>query len=330
MTWITWRRYRVRMIAMALYVVALVVLMILTQHAFENAAVICARVHVDINQGFRCDAAAGAESNASYVQTTIALLPLFIGLVFGTPMVASELERKTNRLAWTQGITRTRWLLGTWLTLAVPTVVVMSLFALVVQWWATHVVSSISSGGGLIQPAQMLISGVAPIALTLLLLTFGMFIGIVVRRFFSPYATSVVAFLVVMGIMSTEVLPSLAPKVVVPTSSYGTIELSNSLRAQPWFIRSSYRWIPGYHVGHHALTVNAAVRYCSIVANWAQYDSIGKGLDGCLAPHGLQSIGLYQPASRYWLLQWREAGVYVELTGVLLGLSIWAIRRWST
>jgi hypothetical protein len=157
-----------------------------------------------------------------------------------------------------------------------------------------------------------------------------MFIGIVVRRFFSPYATSVVAFLVVMGIMSTEVLPSLAAKVIVPTSSYGTIELSNSLRAQPWFIRSSYRWIPGYHVGHHALTVNAAVRYCSIVANWAQYDSIGKGLDGCLAPHGLQSIGLYQPASRYWLLQWREAGVYVELTGVLLGLSIWAIRRWST
>src|SRR5665213_1110925 len=290
MTWITWRRYRVRIISLGLYVVALIVFMVLTQHAFQNAAVVCSRLHVDINQGDYCNAASLAKSHGSLVETAIALLPFFIGFVLGTPLVASELERKTNRLAWSQGVTRTRWLVRTWLTLAIPTVVVMSLFALIVHWWATHIVTSISSGGGLIQPAQMLISGVAPIALALLLLTLGMFIGITVRRFFSPYATSAVAFLVVMGVVQTEVLSSLAPKVIVPTSSFGITKLPNALRSQPWFITSSYQRIPGFHVGAHARSVSAAIQYCTHTANWMKYNSIGKGYPACMLVHGLQVI----------------------------------------
>jgi ABC-type transport system involved in multi-copper enzyme maturation permease subunit len=303
------------MISLGLYVVALIVFMILTQHAFQNAAAVCSRLHVEVNLGRHCNAAASAESHGSLVETAIALLPLFVGLFLGTPLVASELERKTNRLAWSQGITRTKWLVSTWLTLAIPTVVVMSLFALIVQWWATHIVTSISSGGGLIQPAQMLISGVAPIAFALLLLTLGMFIGITVRRFFSPYATSVVGFLVVLGVMQF-VLPSLAPKIVVPTSPFGVTNLSTALRSQYWYIKSVDRLIPGFHLGKHAGSVSAILKYC-------------KGYPACFRAHGLQIVTLYQPAKHYWVLQWREAGIYVVATGVLLSLSIWSTRRWS-
>jgi hypothetical protein len=315
MTWITWRRYRVRIISLGLYMVALIVFMVLTQHAFQNAAVVCGRLHIDISQGRHCNSASSAESHGSLVETAIAFLPLFIGLVLGTPMVATELENKTNRLAWSQGVTRTRWLVRTWLTLAIPTVVVMSLFALIVEWWATHVVTSISSGGGLIQPAQMLISGVAPIALALLFLTLGMFIGIAVRRFLSPYATSVVGCFVVLGVMQF-VLPSLAPKVVVPTHPFGVTHLPKLLSSRPWFIKSVYRLAPGSHSGKHEQSVNAVLQYC-------------KGIPTCFETHGLQIVNLYQPASHYWVLQWREAGIYVAATAALLSLSIWSIRRWS-
>jgi ABC-type transport system involved in multi-copper enzyme maturation permease subunit len=315
MTWITWRRYRVRIISLALFMVALIVFMVLTEHAFQNAAVMCGRLHIDVKQGRHCNAASLAESRGSLVETAVALLPFIIGLVLGTPLVASELERKTNRLAWSQGVTRMRWLVGTWLTLAIPTVVVMSLFALIVQWWATHIVTSVSSGGGLIQPAQMLISGVAPIALALLLLTFGMFIGITVRQYFSPYATSVVAFLVVMSGMQF-VVSSLAPKVFVPTHPYGVTNLPIALRSRLWYVGSGLRRIPGFHVGAHGLSVSAASSYC-------------KGIPACIQAHGLQLVTYYQPASNYWTLQWREAGLYLAATGVLLSLSIWSIRRWS-
>jgi hypothetical protein len=53
------------------------------------------------------------------------VLPALFGLVIGSPLVATELQQSTNRLAWSQSITRTRWLaaklgVGT-LVVAVPT-----------------------------------------------------------------------------------------------------------------------------------------------------------------------------------------------------------------
>jgi ABC-type transport system involved in multi-copper enzyme maturation permease subunit len=295
--------------------VALVVLMVLTHHAFQNAAAVCSRLHIDINQGAHCNAASSAESHGSLVESAIALLPIFIGSILGTPLVASELERKTNRLAWSQGITRTRWLVRSWLTLAVPTVVVMSLLALIVQWWATHIVTSISSGGGLIQPAQMVISGVAPIALALLFLTLGMFIGITVRKYFSPYVTSVIAFIIVMAGMEF-LLPKLASTVIIPTHPFGVTNLPIGYRSRFWYIGGEYRLKPGFHLERHATTVTEILKLC-------------KGYTDCLISHGVQLVTLYQPASHYWILQWREAGLYVAATGILLSLSIWLIRRWS-
>ena len=41
MMWLTWRRYRVRIILLALYVVALIVFMIITEHAYQSALTSC-------------------------------------------------------------------------------------------------------------------------------------------------------------------------------------------------------------------------------------------------------------------------------------------------
>ena len=37
-------------------------------------------------------------------------LPAIVGVFWGAPLVARELEAGTHRLAWTQSISRTRWL----------------------------------------------------------------------------------------------------------------------------------------------------------------------------------------------------------------------------
>ena len=37
-------------------------------------------------------------------------VPGLIGMFWGAPLVAREFETGTFRLAWTQGVTRTRWL----------------------------------------------------------------------------------------------------------------------------------------------------------------------------------------------------------------------------
>ena len=38
------------------------------------------------------------------------VVPAIIGIFWGAPLVARELETGTYRLAWTQSVTRTRWL----------------------------------------------------------------------------------------------------------------------------------------------------------------------------------------------------------------------------
>ena len=329
MIWITWRRYRVRLIMLALYVVALIVFMVLTEHSFHSATAGCQQLKVILNEGRQCNTVLpGIESKASYVAVGLGILPLLIGLVLGTPMVASEFAGKTNRLAWLQGITRTRWLLATWLTLAIPTVVAMSLLAPVVQWWATHTQSTFSLGGDLIQPAQMVISGVDPIALALLALTFAMFVGIVCRRIVSPYATSVIGLGLVMTLMPTEVLSSLASKVVVPNRLNGIATFRRSLGQLPWLVRGGYRRLPGFRVGPHAFSLSHTVRFCTNSAYWPNVVVNGNEPTSCFTKHGWQSVEFYQPASHYWILQWREAGLYAGAVLIILGLSVWAVRRW--
>jgi hypothetical protein len=324
MTWITWRRYRARIILLGLYVVALVVDMPLTERAYQ-VAVRAAHGEYTSGGGTPLNSAL---SHASVVDVGLALLPFVIGLVLGAPLVATEFERKTNRIAWLQGVTRTRWLLTTWATLAVPTVLVMALLSPLVQWWASHTVSSFSSGGGLIQPMQMDVSGVAPIALALFTLTFGMFIGIVVRRYFSPYPTSVLGLAVVMGVMPTRILSSLAPKVVVP-QTLGRFTMGPSLGSNPWFLWNGYQRPPGFRAGLHTRTVHAVVSYCSNPLHASKYSTGGQGYWYCLKAHSVQLVNTYQPASHYWTLQLREAGIYVVLAALLLGLSVWSVRRWS-
>jgi hypothetical protein len=202
MIWITWRRYRVRLVIVAMYVLVLIVFMIITEHAFQVAVHKCVQA-LTPNVHINCSSASPVgpdtkvmrpfsrvlrtESHASQVAIGILFLPILIGSVFGTPLIASEMDAKTNRLAWSQSVTRTRWFLTSWLTLAIPAVSAMSLFALIVQWWVTHINASLFSGGGLNQQLPFEISGVVAIAYTIFALSFGVCVGILVRRFVSPY-----------------------------------------------------------------------------------------------------------------------------------------------
>ena len=40
------------------------------------------------------------------------VVPAVIGIFWGAPMIAREIEAGTYRLVWTQSITRTRWLVS--------------------------------------------------------------------------------------------------------------------------------------------------------------------------------------------------------------------------
>lgn len=325
--WLTWRRYRVRIILLALYVVALIVFMIVTEHAYQSALTSCGFRPTGTQLGACTGVISGAKSHASYVVIGLQILPLLIGLILGTPLIASELEAKTNRLAWTQGVSRTKWLLTSWLTFVIPVVIAMSLLALTSQWWLTHVHASDFVGTSLIQSNQFSISGVAPIAEAVFALSFGVCIGALWRRMSWSIAATIVGLWLVVGTMMGRIVPSLAPQVAVPVSA---AKLPSSLG---WLVSAGVRRTPGVRVGQHASSVTSIVQHCTNIANSGPTIQSGGGnasLDelNCLTSHGVQAVNFYQPPSHYWILQWREAGVYFVLVAALLGLSVWLVRRW--
>ena len=47
----------------------------------------------------------------------------------------------------------------------------------------------------------------------------------------------------------------------------------------------------------------------------------------CLAQHGYTQLTRYQPASRFWPFQWIEGGWLLVLSGLLIAVTVWLVRR---
>ena len=65
------------------------------------------------------------------------LMPAIIGMFWGAPLISRELEGGTYRLAWSQSVTRSRWLAVKLGLLGLAAMAVAGLFSLVITWWAS-------------------------------------------------------------------------------------------------------------------------------------------------------------------------------------------------
>ena len=138
MIWMVLRRYRLLFALMLALVVGLVMWMYLLGRAFDDA-VGSAACH---RSTFGCDIYTDLNKQAIALNILLLFVPCLFGIVFGAPLVAGEFDQHTNRLAWTQGISRTKWLVSKWLTVLVVLVLFMTLLTLVAQWWAGRPMNS--------------------------------------------------------------------------------------------------------------------------------------------------------------------------------------------
>lgn len=115
MLWLTWRQHRGEALAVVAVGVGLAAVLALTglqmRSAFDAQGVggclspvqpaNCSGVVKGFEQQFQL--------YLSFYQW-FNLIPLVLGIFVGAPLVAREVERTTHLLAWTQGVTRTRWI----------------------------------------------------------------------------------------------------------------------------------------------------------------------------------------------------------------------------
>jgi ABC-type transport system involved in multi-copper enzyme maturation permease subunit len=258
------------------------------------------------------------------------LVPCLLGVVLGAPLVAGEIQQRTNRLAWTQNISRTRWLAIKWLVVGVIAMALVALLQILVQWWSGHVLINFLETGSLlgsnrITPRLFGVTGVVPIAYTFFAFALGAALGAIFRRTVWAVVGTIVVYgaataLMVFNIRAYQLSSPIFVQQKFTLSGPSVTYVPQIVLRQPaWNLGYSFRLAPGFS---SASSANEIAQRCQDQNyNFAPYLH-------CLAAHHVEAGSFFQPANRYWQLQWSEAAIYVAAALVLFGLALWAVRRW--
>jgi hypothetical protein len=248
---------------------------------------------------------------ARRLQTVLLILPVVIGAFWGAPLLAKEFDAGTYRLAWTQTVTRTRWLAGKVAVVGLASVAASGLLSLLITWWFSPFdKATLSRFGGEVFFER----NVTPLGYAAFAFAFGVTAGLLIRRTLPAMATTLVATIAAELATSTW----LRPKFRAPLQFIGPLKPLATTKGPP--VRDPTRpgdWIISQHFidpsGHPANTLR-------IHPN-----------DACLATRsclsGYQQLVTYQPASRYWAFQWEETAIFVAAAVLLIGFCFWWVRR---
>jgi ABC-2 family transporter protein len=184
------------------------------------------------------------------------LLPGVLGLALGSPLVAGEIEQHTDRLAWSQSVTRTRWLATKILVGAALIIAVTALLTLFLEWWteAVSLAASTNSGGfsGVrVQPGTFDLTGLVVVGYALFAYALGVALGTLIRRPAWAFAVGIPAFVFVRLAIEDWVRPTL----VTPISLRSFPNIYNQTAANGWVfertLSSGLRLIQLQPAGHY-------------------------------------------------------------------------------
>ena len=233
------------------------------------------------------------------------LIPGLIGVALAVPVLL-ELENGTVRLAWTQSVTRRRWV-TTKLGLAVGTVLLAAAgFSLLFTWYQ--------------RPFDQIygrwdkfdFDWIVPLGYALFALGLALAIGVLLRR---SALTLVIAFAIyVAGRLFVE--SWLRKRFIAPLSE--TLHTQAPKSGNAWIISEA----PSDKAGHTFAASPGLFQDCTKTG--PKGDRI---LDpSCLARHGAgYTHVVYQPASRFWEFQGIETALFGGVALLLIAFAAWRV-----
>jgi len=240
-------------------------------------------------------------------------LPGLFALALGASLIGEEVSNKTNRLAWSQGISRTRWLSRKLAVGAVVVGVLTLVLVPILNWWTGAVTLGLD-----IQPKLFDITGVVVVSYALFAFMLGVTLGAIIQRPAWAFAASVPVFgfirLVVGGLRSTLASPA------------SLIQQFQESPPNGWVLHAGYVPLgrtspaPGRTWSGYAQQVDACFNRVSSLAGQAH----------CALVAHVHWVWQYQPERHYWLLQWTETGIYVGLALVCFVATLIKVRGWRT
>jgi hypothetical protein len=343
--WASWRQFRTQgAVAFGALVVVVVIAAITGPHLIHLYNTTVATCTVRGN----CSAATAAflrndNSLRMWLGIGVIVVPGILGIFWGAPLVASELEAGTFRLAWTQSISRTRWLSVKLGVIGLASMVVAGLLSLMITWWSSPLDHAAMNVFGTFDQRDIVPIGYAAFAFAL-----GVTAGMLIRRTLPAMATTFVAFVTarlafIHWIRPHLMAPALRNIALDPsTTGYGSSGLmffdSGPSTLQPSPPNIPNAWINSTEIVNrtgHALTSQVLKADCPSVGAGGQGPNgpvpaaAQEALRHCVARIGAtyHEAVAYQPASRYWAFQWYETAIFFGAALILAGFCFWWVRR---
>jgi hypothetical protein len=335
MIWLTWRQFRSGAMLVSVGLVLLAALLALTGPGladdYASGVAACTGQEggcVEFAHAFFRDHQTGFLA----VTSLMLVLPPLLGLFWGAPLIARELDAGTHRLVWNQSVTRTRWLAAKLGLVGLAVVASVGLASIVVTWWAGSVDEAAAGDFPRMRPLLFAARGIVPVGYAAFAFALGVTAGLLIRRTVPAMAVTLVVFVALQIAMPTLLRAHLvAPKTSDVVIGTGNLEMFQAGPGGPIRVRATADDPGAWLLSSH--TVDAAGREVAFVPLSTESGRCRPGLEGidpCLAEIerlGYRQRVTYQPSSKFWLLQWIETGIYGVLALGLAGCCFWRIRR---
>jgi hypothetical protein len=319
MTYLTWRQHRLQAVIALTLLAAFAALMVITglQAAAQWHAALasCSAAHACASLP---DIVLGSHPVGFLVVLTL-LVPALLGMLLGAPLVASELEAKTSQFAWTQGVTRMRWLAVRTGWLLLGTAAFTGAVSALVTWWSGPANAQQANG---FNPGRFDIMGIAPVGYAVFAVALGIAAGAVLRRVLPAIAVTVAGFIAVRAAIFTVARPHYQAAV---THVYGLTQ-NWAPAGAAWQVASGTVAPGGARIG---ITDGPAIgpNVPSVVIPTSCRGPSDQAALACMQSAGFRQFVTYQPADRYWLFQGIEAGIFVALAAALIAVAFAVLYR---
>jgi hypothetical protein len=326
MAWVTWRQHRVALAGVAAPLAALAVYVWiagLQMHHAYAAATAC--------RPLTSPACGNLFVNADQMNPVLAsgyallAVPALIGIFVGAPVLAREMETGTFRYAWTQGFGRWRWTLVKLVALAVVVAAAAGAVSVLLSWYyqpyfAPRSPAMSFSEVSPLTPGLFPLRGVAFAAWTVAAFAIGGLAGMLIRRVVPAIAATLAAYAalaVATGMLLRQhyLAPLVTSKLSTPVAAWITSQ---------WLTKDGTR-SPAH--GDRAISLFQHLCPASALGEPGSSGQLPVSPVQCFLQHGYTQWTSYQPAGRFWPLQWIEGGGLLALSVLLIAATVWLVRR---
>jgi ABC-type transport system involved in multi-copper enzyme maturation permease subunit len=341
MIWLSWRQFRVQaVVAGAALVVVAIALLGSGAHLsalFDNNGLATCRTTCSTDAANFNNQLRGSTTELIFYGSTFLMyaVPGLIGIFWGAPLVARELESGTFRLAWNQSVTRSRWIAAKLGLVGLAAMATTGLLSIMTSWWASPLYQAAQKGGqnslsmDKIAPPLFGATGIAPVCYAAFAFALGVAAGVLIRRTIPAMAVTLVIFGAVQVVMPVLIQPHLIPPVqlTAPFNANAANEIMISSPGNTMTVMGNYSRPGAWILSNKTITPSGKVFTGPAPSACLSSSAPPQACMNSLNKLHLRQLITYQPASRYWPMQWLELAIYLVLAAGLGLVCVWQVRR---